>query len=106
MRINEHPILDFQRGNKVTFTVNGNEVEGYDNETIAAALHASGIKIYGYTAEKHHPRGFFCAIGKCSSCFMTVDGIPNVKTCITKLKEGMRVESQIGKGELLETVKY
>ena len=29
MRLSEHPILDFDRGEKVTFFYNGQEVEGY-----------------------------------------------------------------------------
>lgn len=100
MRIEEHPILSFQRGRKVTFTYDGKTMDGYANETVAAALHAAAIKILGYSPGKHRPRGFFCAIGKCSSCFMTVNGAPNVRTCVTKLQEGMKVETQKGKGEL------
>jgi predicted molibdopterin-dependent oxidoreductase YjgC len=100
-RIKEHPILNFERGKKVTFTFDGKVIEGYENETIAAALHAAGVKVYRYTAKKKHPRGFFCGIGKCSSCFMVVDGVPNVRTCVTKLQEGMKVETQRGRGELL-----
>ena len=38
------------------------------------------------------------AIGNCSSCFMTVDGEPNVRVCVTKVRAGMRVEEQHGKG--------
>ena len=29
---------------------------------------------------------------------MTVDGQPNVRVCVTKVKAGMRVEEQAGKG--------
>ena len=29
---------------------------------------------------------------------MKVNGIPNIRTCVTKLEEGMRVETQKGKG--------
>jgi len=47
----------------------------------------------------HRPRGFFCAIGKCSSCLMKVNGIPNVRTCVTELEEGMKIETQKGKGD-------
>ena len=50
--------------------------------------------------ELHRPRGFYCAIGNCASCQMVVDGEPNVRTCITLLKEGMRVETQDGKGRI------
>lgn len=98
MRITKHPILEFDRGEKITFFFNGQEVEGYTEETIAAALHAAGIRELGHSPELHRPRGLFCAIGNCSSCFMTVDGEPNVRVCVTKVKAGMKVEEQQGKG--------
>ena len=96
--IEKHPILEFQRGRKVQFFFDGQEMEGFEGEPIAAALHANGVRIYRVTPEMKRPRGFFCAIGKCSSCFMVVDGVPNVRTCVTALTEGMRVETQTGKG--------
>ena len=98
MRLSEHPILEFDRGEKVTFYYNGQEIEGDTEETIAAALHAAGIRELGHSPELHRPRGLFCAIGNCSSCFMTVDGQPNVRVCVTKVKAGMHVEEQEGKG--------
>ena len=50
------------------------------------------------TAKRHEPRGIFCAIGRCTDCKMTVDGVPNTRTCITLVKDGMRVEFQDGLG--------
>ena len=102
MRINEHPILQFDRGEKVTFTFNGMPMEGYTNETIAAALHAAGVRELGHSQNLHSPRGLFCAIGNCSSCFMTVNGEPNVRVCVTKVKDGMEVVEQQGKGVVKE----
>ena len=96
--ITKHPILEFHHGEKVKFSFDGKEMEGFAGEPIAMALHANGIRIYRITPEKKRPRGFFCAIGKCSSCFMVVDGVPNVRTCVTPLKAGMKVETQHGKG--------
>ena len=98
MRIEKHPILDFNRSEKVVFTFNGEILEGYKGESIQAALHAAGVKVLGRSIELHRPRGFYCAIGNCSSCQMLVNGVPNVKTCITELEEGMVVETQEGKG--------
>ncbi len=102
MRLSEHPILDFDRGELVTFYYNGQEIEGYTEETIAAALHAAGIRVLGHSPELHRPRGLFCAIGNCSSCFMTVNGQPNVRICVTKVEAGMHVEEQHGKGVILD----
>lgn len=100
MRIQEHPILSFSKGRKVKFTFNGQELEGYEGEPIAAALHAAGVRVLRYSPNLHRPRGFYCAIGNCSSCLMTVDGEPNVRVCVAELKEGMAVHIQKGKGEL------
>ena len=98
MRIENHPILSFDRGEKVTFLFNGQPVEGYTSETIAAALHAAGIRELSHSPALDRPRGLFCAIGNCSSCVMTVDGAPNTRICVTKVRDGMIVEEQIGKG--------
>lgn len=97
MRIEEHPILGhFDKGKKVTFIFDGAKMEGYEGEPIAAALKSAGIVIHRYTRRKHKPRGIFCAIGRCTDCVMVVDGVPNVRTCITPLKEGMCVQTQYG----------
>ncbi len=96
-RITEHPILGtYEKGRLVTFTYDGKEMQGYEGEPIAMALHANGVMVHRYTAKKHTPRGIFCAIGRCTDCVMVVDGVPNVRTCMTPLKEGMKVETQYG----------
>ncbi len=100
MRIDEHPILSFKRVEKIKFVYNGKEYVGFKGDTIASALHAAGIKILGHHPETGRARGFYCAIGNCSSCLMTVNGEPNVRICIEELKEGMVVETQKGKGRL------
>lgn len=101
MRIEKHPILQFNKEKKITFTFNGENVVGYEGETIAAALHAAGVKVLGKSLFLHRPRGFYCAIGNCSSCMMTVNGVANVKTCVTDLEEGMVVEIQEGRGVIV-----
>ena len=78
-RIVEHPVLGaFNKGKKIAFSYNGQPLEGYEGEPIAAALKAAGIEIHRYTAKEHQPRGIFCAIGRCTDCVMVVNGEPNV----------------------------
>jgi len=98
MRLEEHPIIDFskRRGRKVTIYFEGKPIEAYEGEPIAEALHAAGIRILNYSNETQRPRGLFCAIGKCSSCLMVVNGIPNTRTCITLVEDGMKIERQKG----------
>ncbi len=98
-RIVHHPILNEQMDAKeVTLTVDGKKITAYKGEMIAAALIANGIKKFRYTKRHHKPRGIFCGIGRCSDCIMIVNGIPNVRTCITPVEEGMVIESQHGVG--------
>ena len=84
MRIDTHPIIG-----RI-------EMNGYEGEPIAMALKAAGIQIHRYTSKQHEPRGIFCAIGRCTDCVMIVDGKPNIRTCVTPLKEGMKVQTQYG----------
>lgn len=65
-RITEHPIFGVpQKGRLVNFTYDGQKIQGYEGEPIAAALKAAGILIHRYTKKEHTPRGIFCAIGRC-----------------------------------------
>ncbi len=97
-RIKSHPILEFEEKGYVTIYFEGIPIKAKEGETIASALIANGFDIFGFT-EKGRPRGFFCAIGKCSSCLVVVDDVPNVRACITKVRDGMRVERQVGRGK-------
>ena len=67
---------------------------GLNGDSIASALHAAGVKKLTASLKYNRPRGFFCGIGKCSSCLMKVNGIPNVRTCIAPLKNGVHVNTQ------------
>lgn len=100
MRITEHPVLKFEKGKEIEFFCNGEKIKGFEGETIAAALHAAGVKVLSHSSENHRPRGFYCAIGNCSSCLMEVNGIANVRICTEPLEADMIVISQSGKGEI------
>ena len=100
MRIESHPILgELSEARRVTIIVDGKEIPAREGEMIAAALTAAGIRTFRTTPIKHKPRGIFCAIGRCTDCAMTVDGMPNVRTCITRVRDGMVIETQEGLGK-------
>jgi predicted molibdopterin-dependent oxidoreductase YjgC len=84
--------------NLVTITVDGKEIKALKGEMIASALVAAGIKVFRYTAKKHEPRGVFCAIGRCTDCVMEVNGVSNVRTCVTPVEDKMQIETQNGLG--------
>jgi len=94
MRLIKHPIIEFQRGKKIKFFFEGKEINAYQGETVAAALIASGIKVFKYSKKYKRPRGLFCAIGKCSSCLVEINGIPNQMACVRLVEEGINVKRQ------------
>ncbi len=100
MRVLEHPILgNINDDETVTITFDGKALKAIKGEVIAATLLANGIKIHRFTEKKHEPRGIYCGIGQCTDCVMTVNGVPNVRTCITPVEDGMVVNTQHGKGK-------
>jgi sarcosine oxidase subunit alpha len=97
LRITIHPILGLQKERKkVTIDINGKKIEAYEGEPIAAALWNAGIRDFRYTRKRKEPRGFFCGIGLCTDCKMIVNGIPNIRTCVTLVEKGMKIQRQRG----------
>lgn len=96
-RVLTHPILGAAPdGRIVTFTFDGQSVEGYEGEPIAAALLALGIRTLRRTERNGEPRGIYCGIGHCYECRVTVDGAVGKRSCITHVQAGIRVESGQG----------
>ncbi len=91
MRLEEHPILPVERGKRIRFTYRGRNLVAYRGETIAAALYAAGIRVFGHHPKDGAPQGLFCANGQCAQCMVLADGIP-VKGCMELVCEGMAVE--------------
>lgn len=82
------------RSTNVQFAFNGKSIEAFDGDTIASALYASGMRIFSRSFKYHRPRGLLCGAGHCPNCLMNVDGVPNVRTCITPVREGVAVHHQ------------
>ncbi len=94
--ITKHPILEKKYTDEVSFFYGERKLTAPSGVTIAAALISNDIHIMGRHAKDNLPQGIFCANGQCAQCLVIADGVP-VKSCITKLKEGMKVEPLIGK---------
>ncbi len=93
-RLAGHPAQQLDRSKKVNIDFEGQSIEAYPGETVASALYASGVRIFTRSFKYHRPRGLLCVSGKCPNCLMTVDGVPNVRTCTEPVREGMQVRHQ------------
>ncbi|MBS3970288.1 MAG: (2Fe-2S)-binding protein [Clostridia bacterium] len=99
MRILDHPILGSQLDIEYLWiTVDGKKIKAKKGETIAASLLANNIRIHRYTSRYKEPRGIYCGIGQCTDCVMTVNNVPNIRTCITPVEDGMIIQTQYGHG--------
>lgn len=86
-RIKSHPILKIDTHENLSFFWQDQIINSHLGETIASALIANGINIFGHHPKDHAPLGIFCANGQCSQCMVLLDGIP-VKACMTFVKSG------------------
>ncbi|AZC14690.1 MULTISPECIES: (2Fe-2S)-binding protein [unclassified Microbacterium] len=86
-----------ERGRPVDIVVDGVAVTAYEGESVAAAVMAAETLALRLT-EGGAPRGYFCGMGVCFDCTMVVDGVPQTRTCMTWVREGMTVEHQVGAG--------
>ncbi len=94
-RINTHPILTVSPRETIDFTWKGLQLQAQAGETIATALFANGIHIFGYHPKDGSPQGIFCANGQCAQCTVIADGLP-LKSCMALVKPGMAVEPVMG----------
>ena len=76
------------------FRFNGKTIPIREGDTVASALYRAGQRIFTRSFKYHRPRGLLCCSGHCPNCLMNVDGIPNVRTCITPARRGMAVKHQ------------
>jgi len=72
----------------LAITVDGQPVQAFAGETVATVLLALGQRTFRHTG-KGSPRGLFCGMGVCFDCLVTVDGVENVRACMTPVAEGM-----------------
>ena len=87
-----HHLID--RSRPVVIEFNGRQFQAYDGDTIASALYAAGVRIFSRSFKYHRSRGLLCVAGACPNCLMSVDGVPNVRACATRVEEGMSIRHQ------------
>src|SRR5260370_914834 len=75
----------------LTITFDGRDIPALAGQSIAAALHVAGVRIFTRSFKYHRPRGLLCLTGDCPNCLMQVDGKPNVRTCIEPARQGQVV---------------
>jgi len=76
----------------VTVLVNGQPVRVPPGTSAAAAVAMAGVSAFR-SSVTGAPRGPLCGMGICFECRATVDGVPGVRTCRTRCREGMEIRT-------------
>ena len=84
----------------VTVHVDGVPVAAETGDSVAAVLLRQDSPWSRTTPVTRSRRAPYCMIGVCFDCLARVDGIASVQTCLTPVRDGMRVERQQGKRNL------
>src|ERR1700733_10093171 len=79
---------------EILFEWNGNTVTARPGDTVASALYRSGVRPFTYSYQYGRPRGLLCLTGSCPNCMVNIDGVPNVRSCITPPRNGLSVLPQ------------
>jgi sarcosine oxidase subunit alpha len=96
MRIAGKGIID--RGRTVGFRFDGREYTGFEGDTLASALLAGGVRLFGRSFKYHRPRGVMTAGSEEPSALITVGQgarqVPNVRATVQEIFPGLEAKSQ------------
>jgi len=88
--------LDESGSVPVTVFVEGKAVSVRQGDTAAAAAMLAGLGHTRTSPVDGSPRAPYCMIGACFECLLVIDGVASRQACLVEVREGMRIDRQIG----------
>ena len=86
------------RGEQLTFTFDGEEMQGHKGDTLASALLANGVHLVGRSFKYHRPRGIVTAGSEEPNALVGVyrkgDQTPNLRATQVEVYQGLEAISQ------------
>ena len=76
----------------VVIDVDGNAIIACAGDSVAVALHATGISTLRYGPRSGEPRGMFCMMGSCQECLVMIDNKRRL-ACETIVRPGMLIRT-------------
>ncbi|MDP1644365.1 MAG: FAD-dependent oxidoreductase [Thiobacillus sp.] len=77
------------RSKPLRFRFEGRAYAGFEGDSVASALAASGVSVLGHSFKYHRPRGILSAANHDVNALMQAGGTPNVRADAMPLAEGM-----------------
>ncbi|WP_283178464.1 sarcosine oxidase subunit alpha family protein [Gemmobacter sp. 24YEA27] len=102
MRLEGKGIID--RTREVSFRFDGRDYRGFRGDTLASALLANGVKLFGRSFKYHRPRGLLTAGSEEPNALVEVIGktsrTPNTRATMQEIFDGLESRSQNRLGSL------
>ncbi|MDN5788183.1 sarcosine oxidase subunit alpha family protein [Pseudorhodobacter sp.] len=96
MRVQGKGLID--RATPVRFRFDGREYVGFKGDTLASALLANGVKLFGRSFKYHRPRGVLTAGSEEPNALVEIieerQQTPNVRATVQEIYEGLEAKSQ------------
>ncbi|MET3645446.1 (2Fe-2S)-binding protein [Phyllobacterium ifriqiyense] len=84
----------------LTVYIDNLAVSAEAGESVAAVLLRQEVGWSRTTPVNGSKRAPYCLMGVCFDCLAEVDGVASVQTCLTTVRDGMRIARQGGKRSL------
>lgn len=81
----------------IAVELDGVSVPAETGESVAAVLLRQTESWSRLTPVSGARRAPYCMMGICFDCLAEVDGTPSVQTCLTPVRDGMKIQRQQGK---------
>lgn len=94
MRLPPQPGEVIDRTRSLRFRWNGHHYSGFEGDTIASALAASGVRVFSRSFKYHRRRGILTADHLDPNLFVQVGAEPNVRAGQRRIEAGMQVRAQ------------
>ncbi|WP_179137702.1 (2Fe-2S)-binding protein [Candidatus Entotheonella palauensis] len=95
-----HPARLRSTGTPIHVEVDGARVSAFAGDSIATVLMASGQRVLSASSADHPDRTLFCGMGLCHQCLVIVDGVRDVRACMTRVRPGMKITTHPATGDL------
>ena len=92
---NERRLGPLEARQPLMVEVDGEPIPAFAGESVATVLLAPGRRTFRHT-DHGAPRGLYCGMGVCFDCLVTVDGVENVRACMTPVADGMVIATAGG----------
>ena len=92
MKLPDLRLSSIERKTPVTVWVNDRRVTAYEGEPLHAVLLAAGYRELRTSVSETEHRGFFCGMGVCYDCLVTINDVPNQRACMTPVEDCMEIQ--------------